>query len=65
MGWTWGQYPTSPPFMGMNIGSTYIVKIYSCIRHDTAVIGLNKINANDNFATVLFMLETVLGKQGK
>ena len=37
---------------GGEIGSTRIVKALSCIRHGTTVIGLRKINANDNFAPV-------------
>lgn len=37
---------------GGEIGSTRIVKVFSCIRHGSTVIALTKINANDNFAPV-------------
>lgn len=54
--WTRGRYPTPPPFeaqkSGGETGSTRMVKVFSCIRHGSAVIGLKKINANDNFAPV-------------
>ena len=37
---------------GGELGSTRIVKVSSCIRYGTTVIGLKNINANDNFAPV-------------
>ena len=37
---------------GGELGSTLIVKVLSCIRYGTTVIGLKNINANDNFAPV-------------
>ena len=47
-----GAVPDTSTIYGGETGSTRIIKAYSCIRHGSAVIGLKKINANDNFAPV-------------